>query len=128
MYHPYYHSPANHPHSLNPIHPHIQPSGIPAMHLPFTPCSHAAASSACFASTPAPSVLLATTLTLSAFLNSVPISSKYFNAPITGITLIRSRASMAHIASNFSRILQAGCSTLLSVPRSLHPLSLLFLL
>ena len=42
------------------------------MHLPFTPCSHAAASSACFASTPAPSVLLATTLTLSAFLNSVP--------------------------------------------------------
>ena len=72
MYHPYYHSPANHPHSLNPIHPHIQLSGIPAMHLPFTPCSHAAASSACFASTPAPSVLLATTLTLSAFLNSVP--------------------------------------------------------
>ena len=72
MYHPYYHSPANHPHSLNPIHPHIQPSGIPAMHLPFTPCSHAPVSSACFVSTPAPSVLLATTLTLSAFLNSVP--------------------------------------------------------
>ena len=71
------------------------------MHLPFTPCSHAAASSACFASTPAPSVLLATTLTLSAFLNSVPISSKYFNAPITGITLIRSSASMAHTVSNF---------------------------
>ena len=26
---------ANHLHSLNPIHPHIQLSGIPAMHLPF---------------------------------------------------------------------------------------------
>ena len=28
-------SQANHLHSLNPIHPHIQLSGIPAMHLPF---------------------------------------------------------------------------------------------
>ena len=49
-----------------------------------------------------------------------------FSRYLSGDNLSFSGCSMAHTASNFSRILQAGCGILLSVLRSLHPLSLLF--